>query len=152
MCLSMLEQPTAFGTAIAAIRMPSEAVIAADSRVVDGNGRRMTDKCKIRVVGGTVYTAHGMSTHTATGFDLFRLVSAGLRRPGDLGSVAGRIAGSVVGPLAHALTKMGTTDQAALKRATTGAAAGVILARHEAGAVQPGRSVTDQTGNMGNTC
>jgi len=136
MYLLVPEQVTAFGTAIAAIRVPSNAVIAADSRVVDGNGMRMPDECKIRVVGGAVYTAHGMSTHAATGFDLFRLVSADLRRAGDLWSVVARIAGSVVGPLAEALTEMRKTDQAAFKRATTGAAVGVILARHEAGEPQ----------------
>ncbi len=75
------EQVTTFGTAIAAIRVPAMTVIAADSRVVDGNGRRMPDECKIRVVAHTVYTAHGMSTHAATGFDLFGLVSGDLRRP-----------------------------------------------------------------------
>jgi hypothetical protein len=134
-CL-MPEQVTAFGTAIAAIRVPTKTVIAADSRVVDGNGKRMPDECKIRVVADTVYTAHGMSTHSLTGFDLVRLVSADLRRPGDLGSVAARIAKSVVGPLTEALTDMRKTNQAAFKRATTGAAVGVILARHEAGAPQ----------------
>jgi hypothetical protein len=120
MPVSMPEQVTAFGTAIAAIRVPSEVVIAADSRAVDGNGKQMPNECKIRVVAATIYAAHGMSTYGATGFDVFRLVSKALRGPGDLGSVAARITGSVIGPLAEALTKMRETEQAAFKRATNG--------------------------------
>ena len=37
-------QAATFGTAIAAIRIPTEAVIAADSRVVDGNGKQLPDE------------------------------------------------------------------------------------------------------------
>lgn len=136
MYFSMSDRGTTFGTAIAALRAPAMTVIAADSRVVDGNGKRMPDECKIRVVADTVYTAHGMSTHSATGFDLFQLVSADLRRPGELGSIAARIARSVDGPLAKALADMRRTEPAAFKRATTNATSGVILARHEAGTPQ----------------
>ena len=75
-----------FGTAIAAIRVPAEAVIAADSRVVDASGRRMPDECKIRILGDTAYTAHGMSTDAATGFNLFDLVSTAARSPGTFKS------------------------------------------------------------------
>jgi hypothetical protein len=139
MYFSMPAQVTTFGTAIAAIRVPSGVVIAADSRVVDGDGRRLPDECKIRIVSGIVYAAHGMSTHAPTGFDLFRLVSDDLRRPGgldDLRSIAERLARSVIVPLTKALTNIRKTDRALFERATRTAAAGVILARDQAGAPQ----------------
>lgn len=134
MYFGMPARLSTFGTAIAAIRVPTMTVIAADSRVVDGNGKRMPDECKIRVVADTVYTAHGMSTHAATGFDLFRLVSTDVRQLGDLGSVADRIARSLTGPLNEALADMRRAEPAAFKRATINAVSGVILARYEGGA------------------
>lgn len=127
-------QAATFGTAIAAIRIPTEAVIAADSRVVDGNGKQLPDECKIRVVGETVFSAHGMSTEAATGFNLFELVSRTAQNPGDIQVLVSRIAEAVRGPLTEALTSMRRADPKEFERAVmTGAAAGVILARNEQG-------------------
>jgi hypothetical protein len=62
-----LSAPVAmFGTAIAAIRVPSEIVVAADSRVVDGYGRRMPDEYKIRVVIRARWTGRPAARPVAT--------------------------------------------------------------------------------------
>src|SRR5688572_19838621 len=109
-CGSPSEPVAKFGTAIAAIRVPSELVIAADSRVVDGYSGRMPDECKIRVVQNTVYTAHGMSTHSVTGLDVFALVSPALRGEDSLPTVATAIAQLVAAPLSRALSSLRQTD------------------------------------------
>lgn len=133
-CGSLSEPMAKFGTAIAAIRVPSEVVIATDSRVVDRHGRRLPDECKIRVVQNTVYTAHGMSTHSATGLDVFALVSTALRSGDLMSTAATAIARLGVAPLSRALSSLRQTDLVAFKRAIGGAVTGVILGRYEAGA------------------
>lgn len=47
------------GTTIAAVRTDDAVSIAADSRVVDGSGKRMPDSCKILGAGGYFFALHG---------------------------------------------------------------------------------------------
>ena len=123
------------GTAIAAIRVPAELVIAADSRVVDGLNRRLPDECKIRVIHDTAFTAHGISTDSETGLDLFRIVSSILRGRGDLAVAVANVAANVAGPLSEALERTRRAEPGTFQRnAIQMAAAGVILGRHERGA------------------
>jgi hypothetical protein len=73
----------------------------------------MPDGCKIRVLQNTVYTAHGMSTHSPTGLDAFALASTVLRSADPLSTVAATIAQRGVSPLSQALSSLRQTDPAA---------------------------------------
>jgi hypothetical protein len=127
------------GTAIAAIRVPSELVIAADSRVIDGLNRGMPDACKIRVTQDTVFTVHGMSTDSETGFDLFGIISNILRGGGNLSVAVANVAASVTGPLTRALERLRRDEPSVFQRnAIEMAPVGVILGRYARGAPRLG--------------
>lgn len=57
--MSMFGQGYVHGTAIAVIRTDDAVSIAADSRTVDRDGKRMPDSCKILGAGGYFFSLHG---------------------------------------------------------------------------------------------
>ncbi len=121
------------GTAIAAIRTPSELVIAADSRVVDEHGRRLPDTCKVRIVDDTVFAIHGMSAHPA-GLDLFALVTDVVAFAPDLRTASGGVVSRATGPIRAAVSDLRSSAPRTFERYVAGKApAGVLLARIEHG-------------------
>jgi hypothetical protein len=101
------------GTASATIRTPTVIVIAADSRVIDGEGNQAEDTCKIRQVRTYVFSAHGLAN--SDGFDVFDVVSKILDRPGDLSSKSLLIRDAIVPSLTEVMQR-----DAMVRRNSTG--------------------------------
>src|SRR5262245_15676294 len=120
------------GTAIAAMRTPSEIVIAADSRVSDGDGKLMPDECKIRVVGDTVFAAAGVSGALG-GFDLFDLAANALQQPGDFDSQLKSVADTVLPALGKSLHLTRSKDPAFFDRTIDDKVSNLIVAKYEGG-------------------
>lgn len=80
---SSFAEDSSRGTAIAAIRTPTQIVVAADSKEVSFSGTSLSDEiCKIRQAGPVFYAVHGLSRDIRTGFNVFNMIEAG-NKPGS---------------------------------------------------------------------
>jgi hypothetical protein len=121
------------GTAIAAIVNPVELVIAADSRVVGDDDEPLEDVCKIRIAGSTVVTAHGMSEHAATGFDLFTIATSIAGGAASLKEAAAEIVRRCAKPVEDALESLRSRHPEVFERNAGTISSAVVLARWEGG-------------------
>jgi hypothetical protein len=75
-------QGISHGTSSAVVREDTQIVIAADSRAVDGNGKRLPDTCKILSAGEWHFSLNGMAT--TDGMDAPKIINAILMHGGNL--------------------------------------------------------------------
>ena len=82
------QSPFPHGTSIAIVRTDREIVVASDSSVVDGSGKRLPDTCKIKSVSKWYFSLNGMASSQAV--DVFSVVGEILSHKGDIadGSIA----------------------------------------------------------------
>jgi hypothetical protein len=111
------------GTAIAIERTDDQIVIAADSRVVDGDGIIRADTCKIRNAGKWYFALNGLAS--TKGVDVFSVVGTILRQEGG---IAGR-SEAIIHSLTTLLNAAIQSDPALRKHAavTQGSLLGVSI-------------------------
>jgi len=99
------------GTAVAAIRTPSEIVVAADSKEVNGDGSANTNLvCKIRQIGDMFFTVNAMNSQSATGFDAFQIIEGAARAKGTLDQILTRSIDALRTPLENAVNYVRTNN------------------------------------------
>jgi len=95
-------QQMAHGTALALVRTDDAIVVAADSRVSDGDGRALPDQCKILGrSGGLYFSLIGLTTFR--GAKLAEVVDRSLRSPGSVAERVQSIRLALAPMLDHAL-------------------------------------------------